>query len=477
MSARRREAAGRRPGSLRSQLIFGSLGVIAVTFTGLALLLAAFFGHYFAAGRAASLHRAAESVARLLAERPPVANPRMLTLVHDTGGHVWLVGANGATLRQLGVAGFGAYTQWLTPGELTDLLGGRSLNRFTTSQGPRPTPFAVVGVPVPRIFGQPAHAHSALIWAAGIGGADVLQAVAARLALVAALGLILAAALFAWLSGRVAAPIRHLERAAGQIAGGAFDVSLADAGPSEVRSLARSLGEMARRLRDLDASRRAFLADVSHELRSPLAALRGALAGAHAGGLPPEQRARALALASEETERLGRLVDDLLVLARSDAARLELRLQPVDLREAAIRVGLSLEPVATARGVSFRFEGQGGATQVDADPDRLSQVLWNLLDNAARHTPAGAEARVAVEGGTPMVVLKVSNPGDRIPAGTVARLFERFERGGGGRDGGTGLGLAIARTLVLAHGGTIAADSPPEGGLTVTVAWPATRAG
>jgi two-component system sensor histidine kinase BaeS len=465
------------PHSLRSQLIIGSLGVIAVTFTGLGLLLAAFFGHYFAAGRASTLHAGGVAVARLLAQRPAVADPRITTLVEQTGGHVWLIGPDGRTLRQLGAPGFGPYTEWLTPAELSDVLSGRSLNRFTSAQGPRPTPIAVVGVPVRRIYGLPASEHGALLWAAGIGGADVLQAVAARVALVAALGLILAAALFAWLSGRIVAPIRRLEQAAGHIAAGVFDVSLPDSGPSEVRSLARSLGEMAQRLRDLDASRRAFLADVSHELRSPLAALRGALAGAHAGGIGPEQRARALALASEETERLGRLVDDLLVLARSDAARLELRRQPVDLRELALRVGLSLEPVATARGVCFRFEADGAPAMVDADPDRLSQVLWNLLDNAARHTPAGAEAVVALAPDGPSVTLRVSNPGEPIGADTLARLFERFERGDGGTGGGTGLGLAIARTLVLAHGGAIAAESPPAGGLTVTLSWPAAREG
>ncbi len=466
----------RRPGprSLRSQLIFGSLGVMAVTFTGLGLLLAAFFGHYFAAGRAASLHASGVAVSRLLAQRPAAVNARIAALVNDTGGHVWLIGPDGRTLRQMGRGSFGPYTNWLAPTELSDVLGGSSLNRFTTA-GKGNQPFAVVGVPVPRIFGRPANEHGALVWVAGIGGGEVLQAVAARVALVAALGLILAAALFAWLSGRIVAPIRQLERAAGQIAGGAFEVSLPDSGPAEVRSLAASLGQMARHLRDLDASRRAFLADVSHELRSPLAALRGALAGADAGGIGPQQRARALALASEETERLGRLVDDLRVLARSEAARLELRRRAVDLREAALRVALSLEPIATARGVSFRFAGDGAAARVDADPDRLSQVLWNLLDNAARHTPAGAEAEVAVANGGPMVELRVSNPGERIPPETVARLFERFERGGDETGGGTGLGLAIARRLVEAHGGSIAAESPAEGGLTVTISWPAAQ--
>jgi signal transduction histidine kinase len=463
----------RRTPTLRSQLILGSMGVIAVTFTGLALLLAAFFGQYFRAGRATNLRERAETVAHLLADAPGTANPRIATLVADTGGHVWLLTPDGRTLRQLGGGGFGAYSQWAGPAVLADALSGQPQIRFVSSPGKRPAPFVVAAVEVPRLFGQPPRNHFILVWAAGIGGADVLRAVAARVALVAALGLILAAALFAWLSARVAAPIRRLEQDAGQIAGGAFDVAPLDAGPAEVRSLARSLREMAGRLRDLDASRRDFLADVSHELRSPLAALRGALAGVRAGGVPQAERARALGVAIEETERLGRLVDDLLVLARANAARLELHRQTVDLREAALRVALSLEPVATGRGVSFQFEGDDGPARVDADPDRLSQVLWNLLDNATRHTPAGGQAHVALGRSDGMVRIQVTNPGDPIPAEAVARLFERFERGSGDRDGGTGLGLAIARTLVEAHGGTISADAPADGGLAVTVCWPA----
>jgi two-component system sensor histidine kinase BaeS len=464
------------PPSLRSQLILGSMGVIGVTFTGLALLLAAFFGQYFRAGRANSLRVRAQEVARLLQQPPASANPRIATLVADTGGHLWLLAADGRTVRQLGAAGFGGYAGWASPSMLPDALAGRSETRFLTSGDRRPAPFAVVAVPVPRVYGQPVRDRFALIWAAGIGGADVLRAVAARVAAVAALGLILAAALFAWLSARVAAPIRRLEQAAGRIAGGTFDVELVNAGPAEVRSLARSLREMADRLRDLDASRRAFLADVSHELRSPLAALRGALAGVQAGGTSAGERAHALDLAIGETERLGRLVDDLLVLARADAARLDLHRQTVDLREAALRVALSLEPVATARGVAFRFDGDGTPAPVDADPDRLSQVLWNLLDNAARHTPAGGEAHVTIGHHHGGIRLRVSNPGDRIPPEAIGRLFERFQRGNGDRDGGTGLGLAIARTLVEAHGGTITAEAPDQGGLTVTVCWPTAAA-
>lgn len=460
----------RRPPSLRNQLVLGSMGVIAATFLGLAVLLAAFFGQYFRGGRATNLRDRAHAVAQLLATAPATANPRIATLVADTGGHVWLIAGTGRTLRQLGGAGFGAYTQWISASLLADAMAGQPQTRFVTSQGKRPTPFAVVAVPVPHMSGLPATQHYALVWAAGIGGGDVLRAVAARVALVAALGLILAALLFAWLSSRVAAPIRRLEHAAGQIAGGAFDVALVDAGPAEVRSLAQSLREMAGRLRDLDASRRAFLADVSHEIRSPLAALRGALAGVQAGGVPATERARALDVAIEETERLGRLVDDLLVLARGSAARLELHRQPVDIREAALRVAMSLEPVASGRGVAFRFAENGGPWLVDADSDRLSQVLWNLFDNAARHTPAGGEAHIDLGREDGMVRLVISNPGERIPPEAVARLFERFERGDGG---GTGLGLAIARTLVEGHGGTVAAGAPAEGGLAVTVRWPA----
>lgn len=455
--------------TLRAQLVLGSIGVVLVTFTALAVLLAVFFGHYFAAARVGALRTRAYRIARLLRQPTPRARVRIAALLRGEGGHVWIVTAAGVVTEQFGPRRFGRYEAWVSAGDLAAVVAGRDLARIVHPGGTGPQEVAVVGVPL-----HAAARRGAVLWVAAVGGGAILRAVAARVALVTALGLLLAAVLFAWLASRVARPIRRLEGAAGRIAAGHFDVPIEEAGPREVRSLARSLRGMGARLSDLDRSRRDFLADVSHELRSPLAALRGALEGIRAGTASRTDRGRYLAVAAGETARLGRLVDDLLALSRARSGRLDLHRRAVDLNEATLRVALSLEPVADARQVVFRFEVPEVPVSVDADPDRLSQVLWNLLDNAVRHTPAGAEVSVRVAPGR----LEVCNPGAVIPPEVAERLFERFERadpGGGG--GGTGLGLAIARTLVEAHGGRIEVRAPPEGGLFLRVRWPEAEPG
>ncbi len=467
-------ANGRAPADLRSQLVLGSVVVVLLTFSVLGVLLAAFFGHYFTDGRLTGLTYRARSVGRLMRRAPARANPRITTMVRDTGGHVWVVSAQGAVVRQFGHDGFGPYTRWVTSAQVQDILAGHTRARAVPYGQSHPQEEAVVGVPVaPAGAGPPL----AVLWVAPVGGAAILRAVAARLAVVATLGLLVAVLLFAWLGARLARPIRGLGHAATRIAAGEFEVPVVAAGSSEVRSLAQSLREMALQLQEVDRHRRDFLADVGHELRTPLAALRGALEGIRAGTAPPAVRARYVDLAVAETARLARLVDDLLALSRAQAGHLQLRLEDVDFKEVLLRVALSLEPVALARDISFSFDVPDAPVVVQADPDRLSQVLWNLLDNAARHTPPGGVAQVSVAADPPAVLLRVSNPGAVIAGEAAAHLFERFARGASGDAYGAGLGLAIVRTLVELHHGLVQADAPPEGGLCVTVRWPVKTAG
>ncbi len=470
MSKRKGTRRGRTPADLRSQLVLGSVVVVLLTFSVLGVLLAAFFGHYFTDGRLSGLTYRARTVGRLLRLPPARAMPRIATVVRDTGGHVWVISSQGGVVRQFGRAGFGPYTRWVTSAQVRDILAGHT-RAGAVAYGRKPrTEEAVVGVPVAASGASP---PLVVLWVAPVGGAAILRAVAARLALVATLGLLVAALLFAWLGARLARPIRGLGRVATRIAAGEFEVPVAASGSSEVRSLAQSLQEMAEQLQAVDRYRRDFLADVGHELRTPLAALRGALEGIRAGTAPPSVRARYVDLAVAETARLTRLVDDLLALSRARVGRLQLRPEDVDFKEVLLRVALSLEPVALARDISFAFDVPDDDAVVRADPDRLSQVLWNLLDNAARHTPPGGVAQVSLAVEPEAVRLRVANPGIVIAQETAAHLFERFARGASGDAHGAGLGLAIVQTLVELHQGRVHAEALPEGGLCVTVVWPA----
>lgn len=299
-------------------------------------------------------------------------------------------------------------------------------------------------------------------------------------ALAALASVVLGVGVAAAIAGRIARPIAAVARAAEQVAGGDLSVRVhaeparGRQPPDEVVVLARSFDTMAAELERSERQRRTLVADVAHELRTPVSVLRGRLEAMLDGVLPLERDE--VARLHRQSELLARLVEDLRVLSLADDARLELDLREVDL------VGLAREVLvgfdARARGAGVRLEfaaGAEGLAQV-IDRHRVAQVLTNLIDNALRATPAGGAVGVEVSA-TPFgsrMVVRDDGPG--LPAGDPERLFERFYRPEGSRTraiGGSGLGLPIARTLVAAHGGRVHAEPGDGGGARFVVDLPA----
>jgi signal transduction histidine kinase len=254
----------------------------------------------------------------------------------------------------------------------------------------------------------------------------------------------------------------------------AEDVTITD-----LRDLSRAFNRMTASLRQADQLKTTFIADVSHELRTPLTALKGTVETLQDGAVDDlSVRDRFLASMAAETERLIRLVNDLLMLTRADAGALKLRLQPLNLVELACARAEHLAGLAAQREVGLRVIALAEADHgcVSADADRLAQVLDNLLDNALRHSPAGAEVTITLSATVAEVSCAVADTGPGIPAQHLPFIFERFYRADPARSrslGNSGLGLAIARALVLAHSGRISADSVEGQGTTVTFSLPA----
>jgi two-component system, OmpR family, sensor histidine kinase BaeS len=274
---------------------------------------------------------------------------------------------------------------------------------------------------------------------------------------------------------RISRPVGDLLGAAEQVAAGDYDVHLLPDGPRDLRVLTSTFNSMAARLADTDEQRRRFLADVTHELRTPLAVLQSGIE-AQIDGIHPRDE-RHLASLLEETERLGRLVGDLHTLALADAGQIVLhreRVSPAALVEDAV-AGHSA--VARRAGVELTTAIDpalaGAGVELDVDPTRIRQVLDNLLSNAVRHTPEGRAVRVTAEpdrGPPPGVRIAVSDAGPGFAPDAVDQVFDRFTRSVDST--GSGLGLSIARDLVEAHGGTIEARNEPDGGATVTFTLP-----
>ena len=217
----------------------------------------------------------------------------------------------------------------------------------------------------------------------------------------------------------------------------------------------RPLDATLARLKQALASERQLVADVSHELRTPLAIISGELELAQADGASGEEARRSIAVAADEARRLGRIGDDLLLLARADAERLELRREPLDAREL---LTTTQRRFATRPGAVL-VEAPDGLV-VDGDRLRLEQALGNLVDNALTHGRPPVVLRAAREDGH--VVLAVRDHGDGFPPDVLPHAFERFARSGAGRSGpGTGLGLAIVQVVAEAHGGR--AEVAPAG--------------
>jgi signal transduction histidine kinase len=226
----------------------------------------------------------------------------------------------------------------------------------------------------------------------------------------------------------------------------------------------------------LDRARKEFLSNVSHELRTPLSSIKLMLETVLEA---PEQEARELFVpqALAQVDRLTALVGQLLEQARAESGQLQLALRDVDLEEVARPIVASFEQQASNKGVSLEFAALR-PVRVEADPDRLSQVFVNLIDNALRHTAEGGRIRVEIDARDSDAVLRVRDTGDGIPYRDLPHIFERFyvvDRSRNRGTGGAGLGLAIVKGIVDAHSGAISAESMLGRGTAFTIRLPIMR--
>ncbi len=320
----------------------------------------------------------------------------------------------------------------------------------------------VVGYLVPPMAGHAAASSRALFqrldWAA-------LAAALTALALAAGL---------AWaLSNRILRPVHALTTAARQLAQGDLDVRVPEAGDEELVTLARAFNHMAEALQQAAESRQRLMADIAHELRTPLAVQQAHLEALQDGiyALTPEN----LTPVVEQNRLLVRLVNDLRTLTLADTGQLTLEKQPLEIREWLPRVVDGFRAAAQQRKITLQVSVPAEPVIVLADAARLEQILHNLLGNALRHTPPGGQIEIVATADADQVRIQVHDSGPGLPPGEEERVFERFYRLDKSRNrasGGSGLGLSIARSLARAHGGDLTAANHPQGGAVFTLHLP-----
>lgn len=278
---------------------------------------------------------------------------------------------------------------------------------------------------------------------------------------------------------RIARPIGAVAEAATRVALGRYETRVPAAGLGvEMDRLSTAFNVMADTLEDTERSRQQLLGDVAHELRTPLATIRACHEALADGVRQPDEQTWALLAA--QTGRIQRLIDDIALVSRAEEHALPMRPTTVAVSDLLETATTAARPAYESKGVSLRLDVTPGLAPIHVDPDRIGQVLTNLLTNALRHTPArGAVEVIARSDGGPdggAMQILIRDDGEGIAADHLPHIFQRFYRADPGRDrghGGSGIGLTVARALTQAHGGTLtAASDGPGRGSTFTITLP-----
>lgn len=430
----------------------------------LALTTYGLIHHYLLAQRQTSAIRQTYTNARLIRQDLSTTNPDVadvlssVTPATDTRSLIYRHGRWFST--SVGIGGRSL------PDSLTSsvLAGSPAYQRFSV----RGSPAVAIGIPIRSIGVDYFEVHSLAELQTTL---DTVAVVLAVVAVAIAMG---GAAVGRWASRRLVRPLHDVAEVAKQIGAGRLEQRLVDAHDPDLEPLVQSFNQMVDALQLRIERELRFTSDVSHEMRSPLTAVRTSaeVLSMFRSCLPTEGE-RALDLLQLETGRFSTMVEDLLEISRMDAGALELAMEDVVLSE-LVRYSVGVFPDAQP---SLVIEPEAESTVVHVDKRRLLRVMANLLDNAQRHGGGPVVVRLAVVTGHAQITVDDAGPG--VPVEERPRIFERFYRGAGEasvrRDGGSGLGLALVAEHVRVHGGEVVVDDRPDGGARFIVRLPLAR--
>lgn len=265
-----------------------------------------------------------------------------------------------------------------------------------------------------------------------------------------------------FISDKLTAPLKDMSRAAKRFANGQFDARVTVVGSDEIAELAMAFNNMASSLQSLEDMRRTFLANISHDLRTPMTTISGFIDGILDGAIPPEKHEYYLGVIASEVKRLSRLVSQLLDISRIEAGERKFNMQPYDICEQAREILIGNIQRIEDKNLEVVFDADKDNLLVEADKDAIHQILYNICDNAIKFSRDGGLYKLAIEEKEKQVFVSVYNEGQGIPEEDIPFVFERFYKSDKSRGidkTGVGLGMYIARTIVEAHGQKISVAS------------------
>jgi signal transduction histidine kinase len=287
--------------------------------------------------------------------------------------------------------------------------------------------------------------------------------------------LVISCAVVYLITRRLVRPLQDMVLATKQYAQGDFGYRVKIKDGSELNWLGEAFNAMAISLATLESSRRSFVANVSHELKTPMTTIGGFIEGMLDGTIPQEERKKYLEVVSGEIKRLSRLVTGMLNLSRIEAGELRMNLAPVDISELLFTTALSFEQIISRKGIELTGLEDLASITLEGDRDLLTQVFFNLVDNAAKFTPPGGRIELRARREKDLAVFTLRNTGAGIASEEIGRIFERFYKTDQSRSydtRGAGLGLYLSQTIVKMHGGAIYAESDGESWTQFTVELP-----
>lgn len=351
---------------------------------------------------------------------------------------------------------------------LPDLLEGKVVRMTTQAGDVFGTPAITVAVPV-EVGGEYTNfvfAHRR-VQALNDSLIAVYRQVVLAIAISAALGIVLTYVV----TRNLLRPLSVVARGAGQLAKGHFDIWLEVRSKDEIGQVARTFNQLAHDLKKHEETRQSFVANVSHELRSPLTSMQGLLQGMMDGTIPENEQLHYLGIVLDETKRMNTLVNDLLDLTRLESGQFPIELSVVDVNEMIRRILITFESKIDVKNLMVEVEFEHDHEEVEADPNRLRQVLQNLIDNAVKFADYGGRLRISTMNNNDdkNVLVAVNNSGEPIPRASLPYLFDRFYKGDESHSRskeGTGIGLSIVKKILEQHRQKIWVESDTIGGTT-----------